>query len=287
MLPASCAAAADREIGCLVLLGADPLSDFPDRDLARAGLAGRGTIIAVDTFLIGVAANWPTSCSPAAAFAEKAGTTTNLEGRVSSLSQKVTAPVPRTPDWIIADELAVRLGHDLGFGSLDELWDEIPRCRPVTPASRHRRSRASTDGVVLADRGAGHDDGRTVGHRPRRRSEGLRVPPRPSAASSTTPAWPSPSRRRWPAWPARASLHLNPWDADRLGEPDGTAVQVESTKGSLDPPDPPGRWRAPRAWPGSSCNQPGAEVNRLLDDDLVVTDVTVATIASTSARAAT
>src|SRR5262249_61717375 len=32
-------AAAAGRIGCLVLLGADPLADFPDRDLARPALA--------------------------------------------------------------------------------------------------------------------------------------------------------------------------------------------------------------------------------------------------------
>ena len=44
-------AAADGKIECLVLLGADPLSDFPDTDLARRALAGARRIIAVDTFL--------------------------------------------------------------------------------------------------------------------------------------------------------------------------------------------------------------------------------------------
>ena len=44
-------AAAAGKIGCLVLLGCDPLADFPDTDLARRALAGVGSIIAVDTFL--------------------------------------------------------------------------------------------------------------------------------------------------------------------------------------------------------------------------------------------
>ncbi|MBK8334635.1 MAG: molybdopterin-dependent oxidoreductase [Acidimicrobiaceae bacterium] len=44
-------AAADGKIECLVLLGADPLADFPDTDLARRALAGARRIIAVDTFL--------------------------------------------------------------------------------------------------------------------------------------------------------------------------------------------------------------------------------------------
>ncbi len=72
-------AAADGRIDVLVLLGADPLVDFPDRDLAARALAGHGW-------------SWPSTCSsprrlrqadivlPAAGFAEVGGTTTNHRG---------------------------------------------------------------------------------------------------------------------------------------------------------------------------------------------------------------
>ena len=43
-------AAAAGRIGCLILLGVDPLADFPDRDLARRAWPAC-TVIAVDTFL--------------------------------------------------------------------------------------------------------------------------------------------------------------------------------------------------------------------------------------------
>ena len=45
------AAAAEGAIEVLVLLGADPLADFPDPDLARAALAAVPTIVAVDLFV--------------------------------------------------------------------------------------------------------------------------------------------------------------------------------------------------------------------------------------------
>jgi NADH-quinone oxidoreductase subunit G len=44
-------AAADGRLQVLVLLGADPLADFPDRELARRAVAGAGFVVAVDTFL--------------------------------------------------------------------------------------------------------------------------------------------------------------------------------------------------------------------------------------------
>jgi NADH-quinone oxidoreductase subunit G len=47
---ASLQAAADGEVDVLVLLGADVLADVPDHDLARRGLEGAGTVIALDLF---------------------------------------------------------------------------------------------------------------------------------------------------------------------------------------------------------------------------------------------
>ena len=121
-------AAADGGVSALVLLGADPLADFPDAGLARRGLAGAGVVIAVDTHLT-ASSRSAHLLLPAAAFAEKAGTTTNLEGRVTALGQKVTAPGSARADWIIAADLAAALGTDLGVAT-----DR----GPARPARRHR-----------------------------------------------------------------------------------------------------------------------------------------------------
>ena len=56
----------------------------------------------------------PTSCCPCAVTHERPGTTTNIEGRVSRLGPKLSAPGFAWPDWMIAAELAVALGSDLG-----------------------------------------------------------------------------------------------------------------------------------------------------------------------------
>jgi len=123
------AAAADGKLDVLVLLGADPLSDFPDHDLARRALAGARTVIAVDT-LPNASVRQADVVLPAAGYAETDGTTTNLEGRVSRLAQKVTPPGTARADWIIAAELAYRLGDDLGLESLDDIFTEMARVAP-------------------------------------------------------------------------------------------------------------------------------------------------------------
>ena len=123
-------AAADGKLDVLVLLGADPLGDFPDTDLARRALAGARTVIAVDT-LPTPSVRQADIVLPAAGFAEVDGTTTNIEGRVSPVVQKVTPPGTARADWIIAAELAFRLGDDLGLESVEDVFDELTRVSRV------------------------------------------------------------------------------------------------------------------------------------------------------------
>ncbi|HEY7946335.1 MAG TPA: NADH-quinone oxidoreductase subunit NuoG [Acidimicrobiales bacterium] len=117
---------ADGTMAALMLVGADPLSDFPDRTLARDGLEGAGFVVAVDGFLSSSAARADVVL-PATVVHERAGTTTNIEGRVTRLGQKLVAPGQCWPDWMIASDLALRLGGDLGLASVTEIWDEIER----------------------------------------------------------------------------------------------------------------------------------------------------------------
>ncbi|MGD0881522.1 MAG: NADH-quinone oxidoreductase subunit NuoG [Acidimicrobiales bacterium] len=147
------AAAGDQAEGApvtaLVLLGADPLTDFPDRRLAVRALERAGFVVAVAT-APGAALDHADVVLPAAEAHERPGTTTNIEGRVSRLGQKLVPPGQAWPDWMIAGELAVHLGHDLGYDSVGTVWDEIER---VAPAYRGiTRSvldaRGAADGVV-------------------------------------------------------------------------------------------------------------------------------------------
>jgi predicted molibdopterin-dependent oxidoreductase YjgC len=151
------AAAAAGKIDTLFLLGADPLSDFPDRDLAERGLAGARTVIATDLFLT-ESVRQADVVLPAAGFAEVRGTTTNLEGRISTVSQKVTPPGTAQSDWVIAADIARRLGYDLGIESPAHVWDELRQVAPLFARL----------GDVLADAG---DEQGVVVEWPRRRDE--------------------------------------------------------------------------------------------------------------------
>jgi NADH-quinone oxidoreductase subunit G len=143
-------AAAEGKIDTLVLLGADPLSDFPDRELAERALIGARTLIAVDRFLTPSAARASVVLA-AAGFAEVDGSTTNLEGRISLVRQKVTPPGVARPDWQIAAAIADRLGSDLGFDTTADIWAEIEELSVVhagvTLAALH--SPEAVDGIVV------------------------------------------------------------------------------------------------------------------------------------------
>ncbi|MEO8363120.1 MAG: NADH-quinone oxidoreductase subunit NuoG [Ilumatobacteraceae bacterium] len=110
------ALAAAGKIECLVLLGADPLADVPDADLARRGITGARSIIAIDHYLT-ASSQHADVVLPAAAYGEKMGTTTNLEGRISNVAQKITPAGTSRPDWMIAAELSIGMDKDLGFSS--------------------------------------------------------------------------------------------------------------------------------------------------------------------------
>jgi NADH-quinone oxidoreductase subunit G len=138
-------------VQALVLVGADPVSDFPDRALAMKALERVDFIVAVDLFGTGPSLADADVVLPAAGYGERPGTTTNMEGRVSRLGQKVTAPGTARPDWMIAADLAGRLGADLGFQTLDDVAGEIERLAPahagLTPQLLARAG--YRDGIVV------------------------------------------------------------------------------------------------------------------------------------------
>ncbi|MEM9034188.1 MAG: NADH-quinone oxidoreductase subunit NuoG [Actinomycetota bacterium] len=137
-------AAASGRIRTLVLVGADPLGNCPDKDLARRALTGVGTIISIDT-LPSESTLHADIVLPASAWGETPGTSTNIEGRVTSVSQQVTPPGTARADWMIAADLAMALGRDLGIASIEGLTAEIAE---LVPGHAGIADTDPTDGVL-------------------------------------------------------------------------------------------------------------------------------------------
>ena len=140
--------AAAGRLRVLVLLGAEPLVDFPDRALAAAALAAVDHVIVVGAFASdgGDAA---TVVLPTTVWGEQSGTTSNLEGRVLRLARKVTPVGAAMEGWRIAGELALRLGADFDLATVAEVQDEIADVAPAFAGVDAALIAQARDGVVL------------------------------------------------------------------------------------------------------------------------------------------
>ena len=260
-------AAAEGRIDVLVLLGADILGDVPDHDLARRALDGAGTVIAVDLFAT------PTTdradiLLPAAAPTELDGSFTNLEGRITVIRQKVTPPGTARPDWMIAVDLADRLGAGTGPSTPDELWAELAEVSlvhaDIGPAVLEASAR---EGVLVVGRAELARPKPTSVSEPGRRKvrlvvtrsmydRGVLVAHSPSLVGL------APGTR----------MAVAPDDLERLGLTDGEKVRAVGARGELaaeviaDAGTAPGTVHL--LW-----NQDGPDPGDLIDASRVVTDL--------------
>ena len=141
-------AAAAGKIECLILLGVDPMADVADSGLVQRALAQVKNVISIDTMINSSNRN-ADLVLPAAAFGEKNGTTTNLEGRISNVAQKITPRGTSRPDWMIATELSIALGADIGVSSLEDLNERLVNTVAAFAPSRDAKS-THGDGVLMA-----------------------------------------------------------------------------------------------------------------------------------------
>lgn len=261
-------AAAEGKIGTLVLLGADPMSDVPDADLVRRAMAGARSIIAVDTFL-NSSSSKAAVVLPAAAATEKAGTTTNIEGRVTRVAQKVTPKGTARADWMIAAELASYLNVDLGVGSLADVQASLAKVDAFAPIAAADLG-ALPDGALLATSG-GSSHAPDVPALPTRNSYDYRLVVGRMLYSESVGTVQSPSLR--PLAPG-ASVHVHPLDIERIGVAEGDAVTITGPRTSVVLPvvADVGVVRG-TVW--APFDQPGADIRELIDVTAPVIDVRV------------
>lgn len=137
------------ELKALLLVGADPVRDMPDGRLAAAALDAAELVVAVDQFLTD-SSRRADVVLPAEGFAEKEGTVTNVEGRVGKVNRLVPGPGQSRPDWSILDDLARRLGRDLGLHSAAAIAKEIATVAPAyRGVSWELLAGEARDGVVV------------------------------------------------------------------------------------------------------------------------------------------
>ena len=142
------AGAAAGTIDTIVLLGCDPIADFPDRARVRAAFESVRFLVAVGPFASD-AAERADVVLPTSVWGEKSGSTTNLEGRVMRLARLVTPEGVTMPDWRVAVELAARLGSDFDLETVEEVQDEVARLAPALAGVDADLLRRARDGAVV------------------------------------------------------------------------------------------------------------------------------------------
>ncbi len=267
-------AAASGDLDTLILVGADPLSDFPDRNLAAEAIQKVKTLIAVDTFITDSVAQADVVL-PATAYGEQGGTTTNIEGRISRLTQKITATGSARDDWMIATELAWRLGGDLRLGSKEEIWREIEQVAPShSGVTLERVESSEAHEGILVQRSSIELDLPAPGTPPVADGYGLRLVSGRKLWDAATTTTYSPSLQ--PLAEA-AALRVHPNDLQRLGISSGTDVRVISTRSTeiitAIADDSIERGTAMLAF-----NQPGGGANRFIDAAAMVNDIRIETV---------
>ena len=269
-------AAAEGRLELLVLLGADPLNDCPDADLARRAVAGARRVLSIDTFP-SESVNHADVVLAASAYGEKAGTTTNLEGRVTALGAQVTATGTSRPDWMIAVELGLMIG-DRSFGAdhplrgVSTVEDVTALISAAVPAFAEVTSSALVDrpdGVVI-DPAATPPAPVSFAAPPRNSYDYRLVVTRKLYDRAVGTQM---SRSLVNLAPGSA-VHVHPHDLDALGVADGDDVKIVSAKAATVLPIRSNAAVA-RGVVWSPFNQGGGSIEDVVDAAMPTTDVRI------------
>ncbi|MEA2476160.1 MAG: NADH-quinone oxidoreductase subunit [Actinomycetota bacterium] len=118
--------AANNELDALLLIGADPVADFPDADLAMRALEGKTFVVAIELFSTDSVARADVVL-PSVAYAEREGTFTNLERRLQKLEPVLPAPGATREPWAICADLAARMGAEWNWNGFRDVWADISK----------------------------------------------------------------------------------------------------------------------------------------------------------------
>jgi NADH-quinone oxidoreductase subunit G len=121
---------ASGDLKAVLLNGADPIDDYPDRALVGRALDSAELVVALDLFLTGSSGRADVVL-PVQGFAEKEGTVTNLEGRVQKVNALVPSPGQARAEWSICQDLSQRMERSLGFDSAEAVANRIAEDAPA------------------------------------------------------------------------------------------------------------------------------------------------------------
>jgi formate dehydrogenase alpha subunit len=114
----------------LYIMGENPLRSLPQPDRIREAL-NKPELLVVQDILATETTQLADVVLPGAAFSEKGGTFTNLEGRIQLFEPAVSPPGEAKPDWEILDMLFETMHYFKRYASLQEIRAEVSQLVPM------------------------------------------------------------------------------------------------------------------------------------------------------------
>ncbi|MFP4193960.1 MAG: molybdopterin-dependent oxidoreductase [Desulfobacterales bacterium] len=175
---------------------------------------------------------------PAAAFAEKSGSFTNMEGRIQSFSSAAAAPGQALADWRILGLLAQKMGYPEQYGTAEKIRQEIRKTVPMYAAIGNQRQAWVTNA---------ENDTPFAGNGARFEFSVLEPYP-PAGGKDKKPFTAVLGSLRWhigggsrtgrssrmKKWNRDSHVRLSPSDVSALGLEEGERIRIVSDHGSIE-----------------------------------------------------
>ena len=225
----------------MYMMGENPFLSDPNINKVRKALSALDFLAVQDIFLTETA-EFADVVLPASSYLEKDGSYTNTDRRVQRGRKVLDPPGEARVDWEIIQVFANRVDYEMNYSSAEEIFDELVSLMPNYTNLTYG-DLGPTGSSLNADPDTPTGDRPLPGsvrHRRRARASGARrVDARPGAAQRGVPLVPRhrPSARalahrlddaavlRADSISPKATIFINPIDAERLGIADGELLE--------------------------------------------------------------
>jgi predicted molibdopterin-dependent oxidoreductase YjgC len=127
------------ELRTLYVVGENPAQSEADAKHTLKLLEGLDHMVVQDIFLTRTAELADVVLPASASWCEAEGTVTNSERRVQRVRKALEPPGEARDDIQIVRDLAGRLGHDWGYGSSEDVWNEVRSLSPMHRGMSYER----------------------------------------------------------------------------------------------------------------------------------------------------
>ncbi|EKD38857.1 MAG: hypothetical protein ACD_75C00585G0002 [uncultured bacterium] len=236
-------------VKALYVLGENPVVSDPDVKHVRKALEKADFLVVQDIFLTATA-ELADVVLPGVSFAEKDGTFSNTERRVSRVRQAVEPSGEARQDWRIIQEISNRFGYPMNYASPEDIFTEIASLTPSYAGITYQRLEG--DGIQWPCPTLDHAGTRFLHKDKVTRGKGLfhavEFKPPAEIVDDQFPFWLSTGRvfahyhtgtmtRNSPTLDAEIAegfLELNDEDAAKINVTHGDWVTISSRRGSIE-----------------------------------------------------